>query len=58
MDYLCGWFTIDFLSSLPVQLIINLASDTSDAGDKTEQSGGALFRALKLIKLIKLTGTV
>jgi len=46
-EYLQGWFTVDFLSSVPINLMV--------PGNSGAANSNALLRALKLIKLIKLS---
>lgn len=53
-NYLQGWFTIDFLASIPVELI-TLMFDASSAGvDASAMSQLRILRGLRMVRMLRL----
>ena len=56
VEYLKGWFWIDFLSSLPIEHISMIAAGLSDDTDSSQADDGPVdLRFLKSIRLLRLS---
>jgi hypothetical protein len=51
--YIRGWFTIDFLSCLPVSYVTMITDSDSDS-DNGGGGGGSQFKALKVLRMLRL----
>eukprot|EP01052_Picozoa_sp_SAG31_P033734 SAG31_NODE_3852_length_3817_cov_6.007800_5_plen_403_part_00 len=49
-NYLRGWFTVDFLSCLPLSYLVYIAED-----EGCEKGSGSSYRAIKALRLIRLS---
>lgn len=59
--YLSSWFLVDFVSSLPIDMILSLAFDgcnghtfEDQAGSGSTNSGFGILRLIRILRLVKL----